>query len=121
MPIFTALRNQAGQIAAGLAGRAIKSALGIGDVGGAFGPAGGTGLRASRLPSETMQYPLDLSHESNSHFVMFTCMQFKGKSKVDVGTKQTLSDDGGAAADLRASRQVLLPAIRKESVKQKTF
>ena len=99
MPIFTALRNQAGQIAAGLAGRAIKSALGIGDVGGAFGPAGGTGLRASRLPSETMQYPLDLSHESNSHFVMFTCMQFKGKSKVDVGTKQTLSDDGGAAAD----------------------
>ena len=80
MAVFTALRNKAGQVAAGLAGSAIKSTLGLNRAPGALGSSADAGPKP-RNPANVdyMQYPSDLSHESNSHFVLFTVKTFEGK------------------------------------------
>ena len=95
MAVFTALRNKAGQVAAGLAGSAVKSALGLNRAQPAFGPTSEK-PQSSVLPSseQHFQYPKDLSSNGNSHFILFTCRQFEGKSKLNPEF-----GDGGAAAD----------------------
>lgn len=100
MAVFTALRNKAGQVAAGLAGSAVKSALGLNRSQPAFGPTSEK-PQSSVLPSssEHFQYPKDLSSNGNSHFILFTCRRFEGKSKMNVSEDSTEFGDGGAAAD----------------------
>ena len=90
MAVFTALRNKAGQVAAGLAGSAIKSTLGLNRAPGALGSSADAGPKP-RNPANVdyMQYPSDLSHESNSHFVLFTVKTFEGKNKTDTTDKGT--------------------------------
>jgi len=118
MAVFTALKNKAGQVAAGLAGSAVKSALGLNRAQPAFGPTSEK-PQSSVLPSspEYFQYPKDLSSNGNSHFILFTCRRFEGKSNLDA-TKgaeidATVGDESGGSgrtaaesAELKATQTI---------------
>ena len=99
MAVFNAIGRSAGQIAAGLAGRAVKSALGLNRAPGIGRPAPLSGPvmgSATDRPNETYQYPLDLATPKNGHFILFTCKQQTKKTETKVGgtnlSQSTLDD-----------------------------
>jgi hypothetical protein len=107
MAVFTALRNKAGQVAAGLAGSAIKSTLGLNRAPGALGSSADAGPKSrNSANADYMQYPADLSHESNSHFVLFTVKTFEGKNKTDTTTTGTATKNLDKALGDAASNVV---------------
>ena len=109
MAVFTALRNKAGQVAAGLAGSAVKSALGLNRAQPAFGPTSEK-PQSSVLPSssEHFQYPKDLSSNGNSHFILFTCRRFEGRSNLDANRGAQLDtgieDESGGSGRTAAEK-----------------
>jgi len=112
MAVFTALKNKAGQVAAGLAGSAVKSALGLNRAQPAFGPTSEK-PQSSVLPTEYFQYPKDLSSNGNSHFILFTCRRFEGRSNLDAkkgaGIDATVEDESGGSgrtAEEKATRTI---------------
>ena len=105
MAVFTALRNKAGQVAAGLAGSAVKSALGLNRAQPSFGPTSEK-PQSSVLPSssEHFQYPKDLSSNGNSHFILFTCRRFEGKSNLDPKKGAGATADPNAELDIGSGK-----------------
>ena len=99
MAVFNAIGRSAGQIAAGLAGRAVKSALGLNRAPGIGRPAPLSGPvmgSTTDRPNETYQYPLDLATPKNGHFILFTCRQQTKKTETKIGgtnlSQSTLDD-----------------------------
>ena len=99
MAVFNAIGRSAGQIAAGLAGRSIKSVLGLNRAPGTGRPAPLSGPvmgSTTDRPNETYQYPLDLATPKNGHFILFTCRQQTKKTETKIGgtnlSQSTLDD-----------------------------
>ena len=95
MAVFTAIKNKAGQLAAGLAGQAIKSTLGLNRAPGLGATPVGSGPVKGTAAGATMQYPLDLGSEENSHFILFTVIKTEGKTQL----KSPSKDFGSVSAD----------------------
>ena len=129
MAVFNAIGRSAGQIAAGLAGRAVKSALGLNRAPGTGRPAPLSGPvmgSTTDRPNETYQYPLDLATPKNGHFILFTCKQQTKKTETKVGgtnlSQSTLEDiSGGDRAEFgggfgAGGRPGFSPAERRSSI-----